>query len=322
MTPSVLSNPLRPAILAAARSGRVKDAVTRVPVTKSIVRRFVAGETLGDAMTAVSVLLASGRAVSVDHLGEDTHDAGQARDIVVAYLELIAALGRLPVDPRAGVHPVEVSVKLSALGQALSGDGEKIALDHARTVCAAAAEHGARVTVDAEDHTRTDSTLSIVRELRGDFPWLGTVLQAYLRRTEADCRDLSGPGSRIRLCKGAYREPESVAYRSRGDVDASYRRCLGILMRGGGYPMVATHDPAMIAAVDPLVAETGRAADSFEHQMLFGIRDVEQRRLVDVGRHVRVYVPYGAQWYGYFMRRLAERPSNLRFFLRSTLTRS
>ncbi|WP_305095162.1 proline dehydrogenase family protein [Prescottella sp. R16] len=321
MAPSVLSNPLRPAILAAARSGRVKEAVTRVPVTKSIVRRFVAGEALSDAAAAASALLGSGRAVSVDHLGEDVHDAEQARGTVAAYLELLAVLGRLPAGRFDGTHPLEVSVKLSALGQTLPRDGEKVALDHARTLCTAAREHGVRVTVDAEDHTRTDSTLSIVRELRADFPWVGAVLQAYLRRTEGDCRDLGGAGSRIRLCKGAYREPESVAYRSRADVDASYLRCLRILMGGDGYPMVATHDPAMIDAVAPLLAETGRSTDSFEHQMLFGIRDLEQVRLVDVGRRVRVYVPYGTQWYGYFMRRLAERPSNLRFFLRSTLTR-
>ncbi|WP_430331607.1 proline dehydrogenase family protein [Rhodococcus sp. ACT016] len=322
MTPGVLANPLRPAILAAARSARVKSAVTRAPVTKSIVRRFVAGETLADAMAAASALLVAGRSVSMDYLGEDTLDAGQARDTVVAYLELLAELGRLPHADADGVRPLEVSVKLSAVGQGLPVDGDKIALDHARTICAAAREHGMWVTVDAEDHTRTDSTLSIVRELRADFPWLGTVLQAYLRRTEDDCCDLAGAGSRIRLCKGAYREPESVAFQSRADVDASYARCLAILMRGGGYPMVATHDPALIDSVDRLLAETGRGASDFEHQMLFGIRDLEQGRLVDAGRRVRVYVPYGVQWYGYFMRRLAERPSNLRFFLRSMLTRS
>ncbi len=321
MTPGVVSNPLRPAILAAARSSRVKSAVTRAPVTKSIVRRFVAGESLADAMAATSTLLVAGRSVSIDHLGEDTLDVEQARNTVVAYLELLAELARLPQAAATGVRTLEVSMKLSALGQGLPGDGDKIALDHARTICAAAHEHGVWVTVDAEDHTRTDSTLAIVRELRADFPWLGTVLQAYLRRTEGDCRDLAGAGSRTRLCKGAYREPESVAYRTRADVDASYRRCLRVLMAGDGYPMVATHDPAMIASVDRLITETGRGTDDFEHQMLFGIRDLEQARLVDAGRRVRVYVPYGAQWYGYFMRRLAERPSNLRFFLRSTLSR-
>lgn len=322
MTPGVPSNPLRPAILAAARSSRVKSAVTRAPVTKSIVRRFVAGEGLADAMATASTLLVDGRSVSVDYLGEDTLDAGQARDTVVAYLELLGELGRLPQAGADEVCPLEVSVKLSALGQGLAVDGDKIALDHARTICAAAHEHGVWVTVDAEDHTRTDSMLSIVGELRVDFPWLGAVLQAYLRRTESDCRDLAGAGSRIRLCKGAYREPESVAFQSRADVDASYARCLAILMRGDGYPMIATHDPALIDSVDGLLAETGRRTSEFEHQMLFGIRDLEQQRLVDAGRRVRVYVPYGAQWYGYFMRRLAERPSNLRFFLRSVLTRS
>lgn len=321
MTSGALSNPLRPAILAAAGSGRAKSLITRAPGTKSIVRRFVAGETLGDAMAATTTLLGQGRWVSIDRLGEDTRDAARARDTVVAYLELLAELARLPQAHGEGARPLEVSVKLSALGQDLPGDGGKIALDHARTICAAAEEHGVWVTVDAEDHTRTDSTLSIVRDLRADFPWLGTVLQAYLRRTEADCRDLAGVQSRVRLCKGAYREPESVAFRSRAEVDASYRRCLTVLMRGRGYPMIATHDPAIIAAVDPLAIETGRGTDGYEHQMLFGIRDLEQARLVDAGRRVRVYVPYGSQWYGYFMRRLAERPSNLRFFVRSTLTR-
>jgi proline dehydrogenase len=133
---------------------------------------------------------------------------------------------------------------------------------------------------------------------------------------------LSGPGSRIRLCKGAYAEPESVAFRDRDEVDDSYRRCLGILMCGNGYPMVASHDPAMISEAARLVRETRRTASDFENQMLYGIRDVEQARIVAAGNTMRVYVPYGSQWYGYFMRRLAERPSNLRFFVRSLATRS
>ena len=213
-------------------------------------------------------------------------------------------------------------MKLSALGQSLPADGTRIATDNAVRICAAAAAHGVWVNVDMEDHTTTDATLATVRELRGEYPWLGAVLQSYLRRTEADCADLAGPGSRIRLCKGAYREPESVAYQSRDDVDASYRRCLAVLMRGRGYPMVATHDPAMISEAQRLVRETRRSPTDFEHQMLYGIRDLEQVRLARAGNTMRVYVPYGSQWYGYFMRRLAERPSNLRFFLRSVATRS
>ena len=180
---------------------------------------------------------------------------------------------------------------------------------------------GAWVTVDAEDHTTTDSTLSIVRELRADFDWLGTVLQAYLKRTEADCTEFAASGARIRLCKGAYDEPSSVAYRERDEVTESYLRCLRVLMGGSGYPMVASHDPAVIDAVPALVRESGRGVDDFEYQMLYGIRDAEQVRLAGAGSHVRVYVPFGTQWYGYFVRRLAERPANLTFFLRALAER-
>jgi proline dehydrogenase len=175
------------------------------------------------------------------------------------------------------------------------------------------------VTVDAEDHITTDATLNIVRELRGDFGWLGTVLQAYLRRTHGDCREFAASGARIRLCKGAYDEPASVAYRDRDDVTDSYLRCLRVLMAGSGYPMVASHDPVVIAAAGELARETGRDTTSYEYQMLYGIRDAEQRRLADAGNAMRVYVPFGTQWYGYFVRRLAERPANLAFFLRALL---
>ncbi|QZS55161.1 proline dehydrogenase family protein [Rhodococcus opacus] len=321
--PTVLANPLRPAILAAARSSRVKRAVTGAPVTRKLVDRFVAGENRGSALATVREILDSGRSVSIDFLGEDTRDAAGAQATVDEYLALVADLGALPeaAEGTSGVRRLEVSMKLSALGLALAGDGRRIATDNARTICAAADAAGVWVTVDAEDHTTTDSTLAIVRELRNDYPWLGAVVQSYLRRTEDDCRALAGPGSRVRLCKGAYREPESVAFQDRAAVDASYLRCLGILMDGSGYPMVASHDPAVIDAVAPLVGRTGRAADAYEHQMLFGIRDVEQRRLANEDKQVRVYVPYGSQWYAYFMRRLAERPSNLRFFLRSVVTR-
>ncbi|WP_172650338.1 proline dehydrogenase family protein [Rhodococcus opacus] len=321
--PTVLANPLRPAILAAARSSRVKRAVTGAPVTRKLVDRFVAGENRESALATVREILDSGRSVSIDFLGEDTRDAAGAQATVDEYLALVADLGALPeaAEGTSGVRRLEVSMKLSALGLALAGDGRRIAIDNARTICAAAEAAGVWVTVDAEDHTTTDSTLAIVRELRSGYPWLGAVVQSYLRRTEDDCLALAGPGSRVRLCKGAYREPESVAFQDRAAVDASYLRCLGILMDGSGYPMVASHDPAVIDAVAPLVGRTGRAADAYEHQMLFGIRDVEQRRLANEDKQVRVYVPYGSQWYAYFMRRLAERPSNLRFFLRSVVTR-
>ncbi|MFV8295325.1 proline dehydrogenase family protein [Mycolicibacterium fortuitum] len=310
----------RPAILAASHSPRLRRTAERLPITRKVVDRFVAGETVPDALYTVAALRDSGRLVTVDYLGEDTTSVDDAERTVQAYLALLDGLAqRGDVDAR--VRPLEVSLKLSALGQALPRDGEKIAYENAHTICAKAREVGAWVTVDAEDHTTTDSTLSIVRDLRTEFDWLGTVLQAYLHRTEADCRDFAAAGARIRLCKGAYDEPASVAYRDAAEVTASYLRCLRVLMAGSGYPMVASHDPAIIDAVPSLAEEFRRGVDGFEYQMLYNIRDAEQRRLADAGNHVRVYVPFGNEWYGYFVRRLAERPANLTFFLRALAER-
>ncbi|RRQ27176.1 proline dehydrogenase [Rhodococcus sp. Eu-32] len=312
---------VRPVLLAAARSPRIERTVTRVPVTKKVVDRFVAGDTEDDAVRAAAAILSSGRDITVDFLGEDTGEPAQATATVEHYLTLLSTLAQLPL-PRTGVstRSVEVSVKLTALGLCLPEDGPRIALENARTICSAATEVGARVTIDAEDHSTAESRLDIVRALRENFPTVGTVLQAYLKRTEQDCRDLAGPGSRIRLCKGAYDEPASVAYRGAQSVDENYLACLRILMSGRGYPMVATHDPVMISAAQQLAVGENRSSNDFEFQMLYGIRDAEQTRLAEEGHRVRVYVPYGTEWYGYFMRRLAERPANLAFFSRSLIS--
>jgi proline dehydrogenase len=307
----------RPAILAASRSDGLRRTAERLPMTRDVVHRFVPGETVADALNSVAQLRDSRRLVSIDYLGEDTTVAEDAENTARAYGELLDALGARDESRGTDVRPLEVSLKLSALGQALPRDGEKIALENARAICARAQRAGAWVTVDAEDHTTTDSTLSIVRDLRVDFPWLGTVLQAYLKRTEGDCEEFAASGARIRLCKGAYDEPASVAFRDREDVTDSYMRCLRVLMAGSGYPMVASHDPEIIEAVPAMVRENNRSVDDFEYQMLYGIRDAEQRRLADAGNNVRVYVPFGTQWYGYFVRRIAERPANLTFFLRA-----
>ncbi|WP_370942702.1 proline dehydrogenase family protein [Amycolatopsis sp. cg5] len=307
---------LRAPLLAAARSRRMRSLVETVPATRSVVRRFVAGSDTADAVGVVRELTEDGLRITLDHLGEDTTDAAQATTTVRAYEEMLAALAADGLAKGA-----DVSVKLSAVGQFLPVDGEKIALENARRICEAAAAVGATVTLDMEDHTTTDSTLGILRELRVDFPWVGAVLQAYLRRTEQDCRELSGEGSRVRLCKGAYAEPETVAFQDKAEVDRSYVRCLKVLMAGKGYPMVASHDPRMIAIAEKLAMEAGRAPSDHEFQMLYGIRPEEQRRIAADGETMRVYVPYGDEWYGYFMRRLAERPANLTFFLRGLATR-
>jgi proline dehydrogenase len=171
-----------------------------------------------------------------------------------------------------------------------------------------------------EDHTTTDLTLEALRTLRQDFPGVGAVLQAYLYRTEADCRDLAYEGSRVRLCKGAYREPESVAFASRGEVDRSYVRCMKVLMEGPGYPMLATHDPRLIDVAEALAVRSHRKRGEYEYQMLYGVRPDEQARLAASGEKMRVYVPYGAQWYGYMVRRMAEKPANLALFVRSLVS--
>ncbi len=307
---------LRQPLLLLARSDRVKHLVTSMPVSSGIVNRYVPGESTPDAVATVADLVADGLRVTLDFLGEDTLDRAQAEQTVQAYLEVLRDLAA-----RGLATSAEVSVKLSAIGQALPDEGEKVALENARTICRAARNAGTTVTLDMEDHTTTDSTLRVLRELRKDFPETGAVVQAYLRRTEADCRALAHEGSRVRLCKGAYQEPESVAFQSRLEVDKSYVRCLQVLMEGQGYPMVASHDPRMVEIAGDLARRTGREKGSFEYQMLFGIRPDEQRRLAAAGDTVRVYVPYGQEWYGYLMRRLAERPSNLTFFLRSLVSK-
>jgi proline dehydrogenase len=307
---------LRQPLLMLARSDKVKRFVTAMPVSSGIVSRYVPGEATDDAVAATDALIRSGLHVTLDFLGEDTLDREQADATVTAYLDLLEALSAKGLSRNA-----EVSVKLSAVGQALPEVGEKVALENARTICHAARNAGTTVTLDMEDHTTTDSTLGILRELRKDFPETGAVLQAYLHRTEADCRDLAYEGSRVRLCKGAYHEPESVAFQDKHDVDKSYVRCLKVLMAGQGYPMIATHDPRMVDIAGALATRNGRAQGTYEYQMLFGIRPDEQKRLADAGEKVRVYLPYGQEWYGYLMRRLAERPSNLTFFLHSLVSK-
>jgi proline dehydrogenase len=307
---------LRQPLLLLARSTTVKNLVSTMPVSGGIVNRYVPGETTDAAVEATRALIRDGLHVTLDFLGEDTLDREQADHTVAAYLDLLAALSAQNLSRNA-----EVSVKLSAIGQALPGEGEKIALENARTICHAARNAGTTVTLDMEDHTTTDSTLGILQELRKDFPETGAVLQAYLRRTEADCRDLAYEGSRVRLCKGAYKEPESVAYQDKTEVDRSYVRCLKILMSGQGYPMIASHDPRLVDIAGALATRYERSQGSYEFQMLYGIRPDEQQRLAEAGEKVRVYVPYGNEWYGYLMRRMAERPSNLRFFLRSLLSK-
>jgi proline dehydrogenase len=305
---------LRKVILAAAGSQRVEQLVERAPVSRNVVRRFIAGTTADDALRCARELVAKGLAVTIDHLGEDTTNPAQADATTQEYVRLLAALHDAELTPAA-----EVSLKLSALGQVFD---DKRAYEHARRIAAAASEAGTTVTLDMEDHTTTDSTLEILHKLRVDFPTVGVAVQAYLRRTESDCRDLATEGLRVRLCKGAYGEPESVAFQSRLEIDRSYVRCLNALLAGSGYPMLATHDPRLVAIGEDRARWFERSPDEFEFQMLFGARPDEQVRLAGLGYTMRIYLPYGTQWYGYMMRRMAERPANTAFFLRALRSRN
>lgn len=312
----------RKPILAVSDNAVVRTALSKTPLTRSVVDRFIAGETTSDAVAVVSTLHAQGLQVSLDHLGEDTKDRAAADATVDAYLdvlEVMAAAGQ--------VAGSELSVKLSAVGQALlpaadvPGGGHAYALAGARRIAEAAYAAGARLTLDMEDHTTVDGTLEVLAALRKDHPDVGIAIQAMLLRTPEDLRELTGPGSRVRLVKGAYDEPDSVAFTDPAQIDLAYVRALKVLMNGKGYPMVGSHDPRMVAIAAKLAADAGRTPNRWEHQMLYGIRPDEQLSLVAEGRSVRVYIPYGADWYGYFARRLAERPANLLFFARSVVSR-
>ncbi|UUU25114.1 proline dehydrogenase family protein [Streptomyces sp. DSM 40750] len=306
---------LGPVILAASRSDRMRRLISAAPVTRQVVDRFIPGERVDDIVPVIRDLTDRGLEVTMDVVGEDITRPEQAAAARDAYLELIDRLKELELGDRA-----EMSVKLSLFGQALPG-GHELALANVRPVVEAAAAIGTTVTLDAEDHTTLDSMFAIHDELRRDFPQTGCVIQAYLFRTEADARRLAANGSRVRLVKGAYKEPADVAFQQKTEIDKAYVRVLKILMAGEGYPMIGSHDPRLISITQELARRAGRKLDEYEFQMLYGIRTEEHLRLAAEGHRMRVYTAYGTDWYGYFMRRLAEKPANLRFFVRSMVSK-
>ncbi|MFJ3866646.1 proline dehydrogenase family protein [Streptomyces nigra] len=306
---------LGPVILAASRSDRMRRLISAAPVTKQVVDRFIPGETVDEIVPIVLELTGKGLELTMDVVGEDITRPEQAAAARDAYLHLVDRIKDLELGER-----IEMSVKLSMFGQALEG-GHELALANVRPVVEAAAAIGTTVTLDAEDHTTLDSMFAIHEELRKDFPQTGCVIQAYLYRTEDDARRLAANGSRVRLVKGAYKEPAEVALQRKQDIDTAYVRILRILMEGTGYPMIGSHDPRLISIGQELARRAGRKLDEYEFQMLYGIRSDEHLRLAAEGHRMRVYTAYGTDWYGYFMRRLAEKPANLRFFVRSMVSK-
>ncbi|MFD0802533.1 proline dehydrogenase family protein [Streptomonospora algeriensis] len=308
---------LRQTLLAAARSDRLRAAASGTRLTRGIVDRFVAGEHAEDAVRTAGELAERGLLTSIDHLGEDTGHPCRAEDVTKGYRHLLRLLGQAGLASSA-----EVSVKPTAVGLALGEEGVQLAAGNLSRICAAAAEAGTTVTVDMEGEQYVAPTLRLVASLRGEYPWLGCVLQSYLRRTDGDTAAMAAePGARVRLCKGAYASDPATGYTERRDVDAAYVRQLRRLMDSETYPMVATHDPRLIDIATTLARRFGRTYDGFEYQMLYGARPEEQRRLADLGAQVRVYVPYGRDWYGYLVRRMAERPANAAFAARTLLRR-
>jgi proline dehydrogenase len=298
---------MRALLLELSESRRLAGWVTRNGLTRRMSHRFVAGEALDDAIAAARACNQAGMSASLDLLGENVataDDARRARDTYLATFDRIAA-EKLDAN---------VSLKLTQLGLDF---GEPLCEELLTSIVEHAAALGNFVRVDMEGSPYTQRTIDLVKRVRAKSAAVGTVIQSYLYRSEADVRGLLAAGCRIRLCKGAYKEPPEIAYPKKADVDANFVRLMQLLLPSGIYHGIATHDPKMIAATKEFAAKQGITPDRFEFQMLYGIRPDLQRQLVREGYRLRIYIPYGTEWFPYFMRRLAERPANVLFLLRN-----
>jgi proline dehydrogenase len=296
---------LRKTLLYLSNQQRVFTFVRRNRLARRMASRFVAGETIEEAMSAVRGLNARGITASLDLLGESVHRAEEARATAQAYLDILDRIQANKLD-------ANVSVKLTAMGLDVS---EELCVANMQMVLERAQQYDSFVRLDMESSQYTDRTLHIFEHrLYPSYPKnVGIVLQSYLRRTAADVEFANRLGCRVRICKGAYQEPASVAFPDKRDVDENYVRCMHSLMSDGNYPGIATHDERIIDEAKRFAAEKGIASDRYEFQMLYGVRRDLQERLVREGYRMRVYVPFGTQWYPYLMRRLAERPANVAF---------
>jgi len=295
------------ALLYLSRKEGLRDVAARSSAFQKVTRRFVAGENLEEALGAIRDLNAKGNTASFDHLGESITNAAEADAEVAEYNRILQTIDRERLRSN-------VSVKLTQLG--LDIDPE-LCYQNTRKLVETARKFENFVRIDMEDSAHTDSTLEVFRRLRAEYDNVGIVVQAYLYRTEKDIEDLLKIGARIRLCKGAYKEPASVAFPKKEDVDNNYIKLMKMLLPSNIYHGIATHDPAMIEATKKFASENNIGKGRFEFQMLFGIRRDLQESLVKEGYGLRVYVPYGDAWYPYFMRRLAERPANVWFILKN-----
>ena len=279
------------------------------PAARRFTQRFVAGTTLEEVLAVCATLQSEGIFTALDHLGENVSSLAEAAGSADAYLAALDAIA-------ARRLPATVSIKVTQFGLDLS---EAVCLDNVRRLGARARETGSQVEIDMESSVYTDRTLAIATRVAAEFGGIRCVIQAYLRRSEADIERLNQLGVEVRLCKGAYDESPGVAFPNKADVDRNYLVLMKQLLDQGTYPAIATHDEAIIGETIRYARDKGVGADRFEFQMLYGIRRDLQRRVVAEGYRLRVYVPYGTAWYPYFMRRLAERPANVFFLLRNLL---
>lgn len=303
---------MRALLLKLSESKRLAPLIMSNGVSRRVARRFVAGETLDDALAAARVLNQAGRSASLDLLGENVSDEAGARMAADGYLAMFDRIAREKLD-------ANVSLKLTQLGLDLS---EALCEDLVAKIVEHATSQGNFVRIDMEGSAYTQRTVEMTKRVRAKYSGVGTVMQAYLFRAEQDVKDLLSVGCRMRLCKGAYKEPPEIAFPAKADVDANYVKLMKLILPSGIYHGIATHDPAMIQATKDFVREKNIGRDQFEFQMLYGIRTDLQQQLVREGYRLRIYIPFGTDWFPYFMRRLAERPANLAFFLRNLLPKS
>lgn len=308
-----MASPLRHTLIALSKSPKMQEIIVGIPVSRRMARRFVAGETLADAIDAIRASNAAGLLATLDYLGEHVHNQAEARANADEYIRALQAIQQAGVD-------ANISIKLTAMGLAVD---DEFCYQNVRRIVEAAAQRGNFVRIDMEDSPVTDRTLAIYRRLRTEFNNVGVVIQAYLYRTEEDVRSLMAQGmAHLRLCKGAYDEPPAVAFQSKAEVDQNMARLIRLMFEGqadfpGAYLAIASHDHRIINWAKAYAYHHQIPSDRFEFQMLYGIRRDVQQQLAGQGYRMRVYIPYGTRWYPYFMRRLAERPANVFFFARA-----
>jgi len=303
---------MRALLLKLSESKRMAPLIMSNGVSRRVARRFVAGETLDDAFEAARGLNGAGRSASLDLLGENVSDEAGARSAAEGYVAMFERIAREKLN-------ANVSLKLTQLGLDLS---ESLCEELVGKIVARATSLGNFVRIDMEGSAYTQRTVDLAKRVRAKYAGVGTVMQAYLYRAEKDIEDLLKVGCRLRLCKGAYKEPAEIAFPAKADVDGNYVKLMKILLPSGIYHGIATHDPAMIQATKDFVRERNIGREQFEFQMLYGIRTDLQQQLVREGYRLRIYIPFGTDWFPYFMRRLAERPANLMFFVRNLLPRT